>query len=237
MLNRRQSQRGISLVELMVGITVGMFVVAATTMLASSQLTNNRRLITETQLQQDIRATADIITRDIRRAGSVGLRATDSSIYIWTPANGLAPGNDAQPNGLSPLIVGASSIEFQAQRSLGSAGPYGYKLEAGAIKTQLTDEYGAPAGWQTLTDTNIINVTQFGITAANEADIAIPCAKLCSDGTQDCWPVLRVRSIVVQITAKAVNDPSVVRSVRSVAHLQNDQVNFNMSPSSAACPA
>lgn len=237
MLNQRRRQRGITLVELMVGITVGMFVVAATTMLASSQLGSNRRLITETQLQQDIRATADIITRDIRRAGAVGLRATDSAIYIWTPANGTTPANDAQPNGLSSLVLGASSIEFQAQRSLGSAGPYGYKLQDGAIKTQLTDEYGAPAGWQTLTDTNIINVTQFDITTADQADIAIPCAKLCADGTQNCWPVLKVRSIVVQITAKAVNDPSVVRSVRSVAHLQNDQVNFNMSPSSAACPA
>ncbi len=226
MLIHRRSQRGMSLVELMVGITVGMFVVAATTLLASSQLGNNRRLITETQLQQDIRASADIITRDIRRAGSGGLQATGSAAYIWTPAN------EAQPNGLTPLIISSSSIEFQAQRSSGAAGPYGYKLEDGAIKTQL-----AADGWQTLTDTNIVNVSQFVITAADEADVAIPCPKLCADGSQDCWPVLKVRSVIVQITANAVNDPSVVRTVRSVAHLPNDQVNFNMAPSSSACPA
>lgn len=226
MLSRRSSQRGITLVELMVGITIGMFVVAATTLLASSQLGNNRRLITETQLQQDLRASADIITRDIRRAGSAGLLATGSAIYVWTPAN------EAQPNGLTPLTINPSSIEFQAQRTSGPAGPYGYKLESGAIKTQLADD-----GWQTLTDTNIVNVTQFLITAVDEADVPIPCPKLCIDGTQDCWPVLKVRSVAVQITANAVNDPSVVRTVRSVAHLSNDQVNFNMAPSSSACPA
>lgn len=62
-------QRGLSLVELLVGISVGLFVLAGATLLLSTQLGDNRRLLLETQLQQDLRATMDIITRELRRAG------------------------------------------------------------------------------------------------------------------------------------------------------------------------
>lgn len=58
-------QRGLSLVELMVGITVGLFVVAAAATLVANQLSDNRRLLLETQVQQDLRATMDIITRAV----------------------------------------------------------------------------------------------------------------------------------------------------------------------------
>ena len=61
--------RGLSIVELMVGIAVGMFVLAGASLLASSQLSDNRQLLLETQVQQDLRATADLIARELRRGG------------------------------------------------------------------------------------------------------------------------------------------------------------------------
>ena len=63
-----KNQFGYSLVELMVGITIGLFIVAATSLMISTQLSGNRRMLLETQLNQDLRATADIITRELRRA-------------------------------------------------------------------------------------------------------------------------------------------------------------------------
>ncbi len=45
-----RSQRGLSLVELMVGITDGLFVVAAAATLVANQLSDNRRLLLETQV-------------------------------------------------------------------------------------------------------------------------------------------------------------------------------------------
>ena len=61
--------RGLSLVELMVGITIGLIVVAGATLLTATQLSDNRRLLLETQVQQDLRAAADIIAREVRRGG------------------------------------------------------------------------------------------------------------------------------------------------------------------------
>ena len=59
--------RGLSIVELLVGIAVGLFVLAGATLLVSSQLSDNRQLMLETQVQQDLRASADLIARPTPR--------------------------------------------------------------------------------------------------------------------------------------------------------------------------
>ena len=64
----------------MVGVAIGLFVVAAASMLVVTQLSDNRRLTLETQVQQDLRATADIITRELRRAGHWGKARTGSGM-------------------------------------------------------------------------------------------------------------------------------------------------------------
>ena len=56
----RSNQRGLTLVELMVGLAVGLFVLAGATLVVSSQLNDNRTLLLETQIQQDLRAKARI---------------------------------------------------------------------------------------------------------------------------------------------------------------------------------
>lgn len=79
----RARQRGLSLVELMVGIAVGLFVVAGAIGVVTTQLGDNRRLLLETQVQQDLRATADIITRELRRAGA----DSNAMNQVWAPAS------------------------------------------------------------------------------------------------------------------------------------------------------
>ena len=73
MLKYRHS-RGISLVELMVGIAVGMIVVAGASVMLVNQVNEHRRLMLETQVQQDLRASADLILRELRRAGYRGIK-------------------------------------------------------------------------------------------------------------------------------------------------------------------
>ena len=87
----QRRQRGLSIVELMVGVAIGLFVVAAASMLVVTQLSDNRRLTLETQVQQDLRATADIITRELRRAGHWG-KARDG---VWY--RGQCGGRSRQP--------------------------------------------------------------------------------------------------------------------------------------------
>jgi prepilin peptidase dependent protein B len=66
---RLRRQRGLSIIELMVGVAIGMFIIGGAIKLFVDMFGNNRRLLIETRVNQDLRATADIIARDLRRAG------------------------------------------------------------------------------------------------------------------------------------------------------------------------
>ncbi len=136
-LTRRcQCQRGLSLVELMVGIAVGLFIVAGTVTLATSQLSENRRVLLETQVQQDLRAAADIIARDLRRAGRQN--DNDALLNVAQPlpaappaANPLAAINvggaagsaDLSFSYMQPSGITAAGFQRDAARGTRIAGP------------------------------------------------------------------------------------------------------------------
>lgn len=67
MLNRRPS--GFSLVELMIAITLGLFVLVALTSFSMAQLRQHGESALAIRLTQDIRTTHSIIAREVRRAG------------------------------------------------------------------------------------------------------------------------------------------------------------------------
>lgn len=219
---RIQRQRGLSLVELMVGVAVGLFVVAGGAAMVGGMLGDNRRLLIETQVQQDLRSSADIITRELRRIG------------YWEQAeNGVwSPTSAAQKNKFSPLITSTGSeVSFSYRRGSGQEGPFGFKLENGTIKTRLS------SGWQELTDPRTVDITQFRVTEVDAPAVVLPCPKLCPDGTQACWPTLVAREFKVEITGEAVSDRNVRRSLTTNVRLRNDYVRFNLAASTDICPA
>jgi len=78
---------GLSIVELLVGIAIGLFILAGATLVTSTQLSNNRLLLLETQIQQDLRSTADLITRELRRSGYWGGAPTTAWPMAGAPVN------------------------------------------------------------------------------------------------------------------------------------------------------
>lgn len=223
----RLRQRGLSLVELMVGITVGMFVVAAAATLVTTQLTENRRLLLEVQVQQDLRATADIITRELRRAGSIAF-ISDATGYVWSPGSSWAQ-NPYMTVSLTPGPP--STVTFESNRTQGSSGPYGFKLEQGVIKSNTA------GAWHELTDRAAMEVTTFSVTSQAQPPIVVACSKLCADGTQSCWPTVTVRSYTVDISGRSTSDVSVIRNIRSVVRLKNDRVATDPTLGTSPCPA
>ncbi|MBK9136245.1 MAG: hypothetical protein IPM15_18370 [Betaproteobacteria bacterium] len=217
---------------MMVGIAVGLFIVAAATVMVSGQLGENRRLLLESQLQQDLRATSDIITRELRRAGA----------WRGSPEPGIANRHDgpAQANftDMTPSAAGrVSDITFRYHRTPTEQGPWGFKLER--RDGRQPDAAGASIGWQDLTDGNVMEVTTFSDhdrprTRADE----LACPKLCpTTNDTSCWPVLQVRNFVVNIEARARNDTSITRRIRSVVRARNDWIEFRTTGGLAACPS
>lgn len=235
--------RGLSLVELMVGIAVSLFVVAAAALLTSSQLADNRRLLLETQLQQDLRATADIITRDLRRSSywqnsDTGVPAPDSATVV--------------PNVHAALAVNtstSSTVYYRYYRTFGEA-VFGFRRTAAGVIQSCQSDGSEPLGpcttvpWQDLTDARTMNVTELTIDdertglAANDDLVTLPCPHPCADGTSACWPKVGVREFTVEIRAQARNYAEVQRTLRSSVRVRNDRVELSSeAPTNLACPA
>jgi Tfp pilus assembly protein PilW len=223
MLTRRDlagRQRGMSLVELLVGVTVGLFVVAAAALLVGNQLSSNRRLLSETQLHQDMRATADIVTRELRRAGSDEITAVS---FVW-------PKKAEQKFELQDLVHSSpTGIEFRYYRSLVTSGPFGFQLPpaSSSLRSKMTSGQAATATtWQELTDPRVLKVTGFTVTDQSTPETIVPCPDLCADDSTDCWPRLQVREFDVAIAGEAVNDANVQRAMTTTVRIRNDRVRF-----------
>lgn len=221
-----RGQRGLSLVETMVGIAVGLFVVAGTTALVGAQLGDTRRLTIETQLQQDLRAAADIMSRELRRAGHWD-NAENFLLLTNGGAAAVSPYTAVTPTSATDHVT-----TYSYRRSSGSTGPFGFQLDNGVIRSRLIN-----AQWQDLTDTRVMNVTSVTITPTSNVSDVLACPKACSDGTTACWPKVAVRELDITIQATSRMDSTVSRTMRSTVRLRNDWVQFNDSANpTSLCP-
>ena len=223
--------RGLSIVELMVGIAIGMFVLAGATLLVSSQLSDNRLLLLETQVQQDLRATADLVARDMRRGGYWA----NAGSTVWPAAGAVAPTNPYRGAWTDVGLGGRSewSYSYSSDSPLtpendaeDAAERFGFTLNTSSDAIEM--RIGG-AGWQALTDANVVRVTQFTVTP-NPQTVVVPCSKACPGGGTACWPTHVVLDYSIVIAAEAVHDARVQRSIRSDVRLRNDRV-------TGSCPA
>jgi len=213
----------------MVGVAIGLFVVAGASMLTVTQLAENRRLLLETQVQQDLRASADIISRELRRSGHWA-KAHTGVWYAGSPALHVNPyttmtdtvgGADlAHDDEVSTVLLAYNpkADEVFEDDAIGANERLGFRLSDGVIQTQLGE-----GNWQALTDTNTLRVSDFKV-RMNKRQLPLSCPKDCPGGGQACWPVLEVRQLTVDITGEARHDAAVQRSVRSTVRLRNDPV-------------
>lgn len=72
-MNSRRGQCGLSLIELMVSITVGLLVLGVGLAVLSTTLTSNTSNLRYARMNQDLRSVLTAVTRDIERAGTWGI--------------------------------------------------------------------------------------------------------------------------------------------------------------------
>lgn len=231
----RLKQRGLSLVELMVGISIGLFVLAAAAAMTVTQLSDNRLLLLETQVQQDLRMAADLVSRDVRRASHAGDQWVAG---VWPPAGGAV--SNSAPNPFADFVIsnGNAQVDFEYWDSRdGLARSVGYRLQG----TRLQSQVGG-GGWQDLTDPNSLRITRFNVervqTAAGAGPVVgkLPCPRLCPDGTTACWPAVQVQDVRITIEGSAVSDARVQHRITRVVRLRNDAVDFLAAGGTRSCP-
>lgn len=232
-------QRGLSMVELMVGVAVGLLVVAAAAMMAATQLSDNRRMLLEVQVQQDLRAAMDTMSREVRRAGG---RAAAFDFVWWAPElKGFMSAGGLEH--ATPVSGTTSQLNYRYERSLFDPGLSGFKLTGSALQMLAPS---VPA-WSDLTDSRALTAGPLLVKAEHQgdpvaalpdADQRIPCPNLCP-GTNDtsCWPFLRVRRFDIDVDGVATSDAAVKRHMRTVVNPRNNELVISAGlPFQAVCP-
>ncbi len=219
------AQRGLSLIELMIGLVIGLFITAIGGSLLASHVRENRSLLLETRLMQDLRTAADVITRDLRRAGfwagaTSGVWSAGATGIISNPYAAVAPESAA-----SNAVSFRYSRDTTENNVVDSNEQFGFRLRNGAIEMLL-----GGSGWQALTDAGTLTVTTFAVTPFVERiDLQATCSKPCPAGSTSCPPRQEVRSLALLISGRSATDAGVTRSVRSQVRLRNDSF-------TGACP-
>ncbi len=221
---RRCKQRGLSLVELMVGLALGLFIVAAALLLLTSHLRENRHLVLEARLMQDLRTTVDMMGRQLRRAGHWGT----PEAALWQAD---MPPQTNPYAALTPDTAASDAMQVHASRDalenhqLDANESVGFRLQQGVIAMRL-----GQGGWQALTDPAVLQVTRLQLSPQVQTQL-LPdlCHRPCPTPSSTCPPQHQVRSVHIQVQAQAAIDPAVQRSLHTQIRLRNDAVQ-------GACP-
>jgi prepilin peptidase dependent protein B len=219
MLSRARRQRGVTLVELMVGTVAGMLVVAGALSIFSAQVVATRRTMLEVRINQDLRAAADLVARDLRRAA-----------YWQNAIDGTrtAPGTSVTtPNPYRAVQAASSSLAYQFSRdsvennALDTNEQFGFRLDTDTRALQMQTSNGA---WQQLTDPAALRITAFTITPRDVTlQLGDLCPKACPAGNPAC-PTVSTRSYELVLAGQAVADATVQRELRMAVRVRNDRL-------------
>ena len=234
----RRLSLGMSIVELLIGVAIGLFILAGASAMLVSNVTNSRRLLIEARINQDLRATMDLVTRDLRRGGYWG------NSLAGTLATGSASVTQVNPYS-AVKSTGTTQIDYAYTRDTTEndaldAGieQFGFRLSPTANAIEMNIGGGA---WKTLTNTDILTIPTSGFTITpteTTIDIRAACAKTCTDtvlspsvptSSQNC-PRVQVRTYNIVLAGTSKTDSAVSRTLRSQVRVRNEAT-------AGSCPA
>lgn len=238
---RHARQRGLSLVELMVGITIGLIVAAGASMVAVNQINEHRRLMLEVQVQQDLRAAADLLQQDLRRAGRRGL----AQYSVWQPPTGVGTPLEVPARAASASPYGAitytddsagRSIIYSYSRTSDNTNDVRQDNEQFGVRWDRAEKKlylqlglrGGTANWQPITDPESVQIIDFTLNIATQS---VPLNDFCDkECTGSSCPTQEVKRVSFTIRGQANHDPNVIRTLSGVERIRADAV-------TGACPA
>ena len=230
--------RGWSLVELMLAMALGLLLLTILLQFAAVHVDEQRRLLLETRLTQDLRTAIELIARDVRRSGYSG----DVSSGVWDstrPGDALAdnPYRGAVLNGPSaaPWLGYSYSRDLTEDQVNSHQEKFGLRLntDSQVIEWRMSGSAVAPDErdhWQALTDPALLRVTRLSIRLEEQRQSLIGyCPQARCNGQARCPPERIQRWVRMELDAQDSRDSRVQRTLTTRTRLRNDEV-------SGACP-
>jgi prepilin peptidase dependent protein B len=170
MLVTRERQTGVTLVELMIGLLIGLIIVAGGLSVFSNSVRGQADNIKLSRLNQDLRAMMDIMVRDIRRAGFVtsypdtNFASLKNNPFFSGAVNDIAvydvgrclvyaynrDDNDADNNNVVGDIETPSTVDSNER--------LGFRLNNGKLQMRTSgtsNENCSNGNWQTITEPEV----------------------------------------------------------------------------------
>lgn len=222
---------------MLVAIALGLFLVAAAAALLVAELAEQRRMLLETRLTQDLRAAADLAVHDLRRAGYWG----DATSAVWQP--GAATALPANPYSLVYPSAGnrdsavgyAYSIDTEDQL-VTSNERFGLRLNAAnhTLDVRRSGAAIAPGTgdrWEALTDPAQVRITRLQISSSEQAVSLLARCRIttCPSTATNCPPIIALRVLTLELDGQSSIDATMRRSLQTRVRLRNDRL-------SGACP-
>jgi type II secretory pathway component PulJ len=161
-------QAGLTLVELLVSLVLGIVVGGAVLYVFVGTVSTHNDTSTLTQLEEELSAVMNLMVRDIRRAGysSGGIAyavAGSTSTVFPNPFADALEVDDVSVKGAAGPLSGDCilySYDEDADGVLDSpAEEFGWRLNGGAIERRQAGAACGPGGWQDVTWTQYANIT------------------------------------------------------------------------------
>jgi prepilin peptidase dependent protein B len=250
----RRAQLGLNLIELMVGLVVGLVVLAAISTVYLNTARGSRDTMNANRLNQDLRAVMDIMVADIRRAGYWGTAVSGSTnpftvrtspaTDIFVSAGCILYSYDATYNAASTAGATDAGVDF-----------FGFQLNAGAVQTvtpgtAMNDTSVAcnTLTWSNLTDPAVITIDTLTFSTASPGGgepgskcvnattgatwtAAVSTQAACADATAAGYvapgasdDLAETRQITILITAHHVSDTTLVRTLTESVLVRNNRI-------------
>ena len=222
--SRTIRQRGFSLIELMIALLLGLILISGILTLFMSTLQSNGDLANTQQLENELHATMDLITRDLRRAGANG---NPSPLPNFTNPFSLgslgAYTNGTDIEAANSCVLFSYDMNNNGVLDTGSPNPderFGYRLQhqvqgvaaaigaAGAVGVVQMRSGGLSCtqdSWTNITTAAVTNVTQlqFSVTTL-------------TDG------YMSNNRVTVTLAGQLASDATVTRVLTSTVRVRND---------------
>lgn len=228
-LSGRRGQSGFSVIELMVGLVIGLFVVGGAIKLFVDYLGRNRTIALEARVNQDLRAAADLIARDVRRAGYWQNAATS----VWNSTT-----SSFNTNAYRAISVGtangSSQITYAYSKDNNDAVDAAVEARGFQIGADGSLQMKQGGNWQSVTDPNTLSIAMAITEHIETVDLWNGCSCLndlsCTQASFQTGganfatrPRAVISDYIVTLTGTSRTDGSVQRSIVERIRVRNDQ--------------
>ncbi|MFM2090476.1 MAG: hypothetical protein RLZZ127_965 [Planctomycetota bacterium] len=233
----RRASRGWTLVSAMVAAAAGLLVLAGLMRLVVAHVDEQRRMLLDARLTQDLRTILGLLTRDLQRAGHRG-DAARGVAAVWRAEAGATgrPPNPYQDLALAgppgaPWLGHAYSRDLTEDGLVANQERFGVRLVPATqvVEWRLSGSALTPDErdhWQPLTDPAVLRVTRLAIrveTVSRSLRDWCPVQD-CAAADGVCGPVWRMRRVEVELEARDALDGRIRRRMTATARPRNDEV-------------